>query len=148
MTEYLLISDQNEKLGLKTMSEIKSIADEKSLQYKIVSKTTDPPVVKLFNQYNLDKKTKTQKHVTKTIKVNVLTGENDLLTKAKMINKFLSNKYSVKVIVKMKGRLSKKPDLANETMGQLLDMVEVSYSKSNTIFLSTWDISCMLTPNK
>ena len=126
-----LIGKDQAQLGVLTLADALSIANQYKLDLVEVSPNTTPPVCKLMDfgryKYDLKKKhqasKKKQKRVElKEIKMRPNIGQSDFDVKLKKIKKFLEEGNKVKVSVWFRGR-----ELAHKDLGKiLLDKVQLA----------------------
>ena len=111
--EVQIISENGEKLGVKSLNEALEIAFEKKLDLVLVAPNSNPPVCKIMNygkyKFEQAKKEKEAKKKQKTIDVKEVrlspnTDKNDLNTKINQARKFLSKGDKVKVTLRFRGR--------------------------------------------
>jgi len=108
-----VISDDGKQLGVMTLKEALSRAEDVGLDLVEVSSSTDPPVCKIMDygkyRYKQNKKLhdarKSQTIIqVKEIKLKPKTEDHDVQVKMKHIRKFLKNNDKVKVSMMFRGR--------------------------------------------
>jgi len=111
--EVRLVNFDGEQLGIVSIEDALSRADENGLDLVEVSAKADPPVCRLMDfdkyRYELSKKQKEAKKKqtvveTKEIKFRPKTEAHDLNFKIKQILKFLGQKNKVKITMRFRGR--------------------------------------------
>jgi len=111
--EVQLISDDGEKLGVRSFSEALNIAEEKKLDLVLVSPNANPPVCKIMNygkykfeQSKKEKEAKKKQKIqeTKELRITPNIEEHDFSFKAKNARKFLESGNKVKITVRFRGR--------------------------------------------
>ena len=116
-----LISSTGEQLGVVTVREALSMAEEQDVDLVEISPTAKPPVCKLmdFGKYKYeqakkrDEAKKKQKQVQiKEIKFRPGTDEGDYNIKMRNITRFLEDGDKVKVTLRFRGR-----ELAHQELG-------------------------------
>jgi len=132
--EVRLLGVDGENLGVMATYKAQELAKEKGLDLVEVSARANPPVASIADfgkvMYSLEKKgreeRKKQVHTgeTKSIRIRPQTGENDLLLKAKAIDKFLKKGYKVQVEVHLRGRERAFKEIAEKKITELLDRIE------------------------
>lgn len=132
--EVRLISGAGEQLGIVTVKEALSMAEEQDVDLVEISPTAKPPVCKLMDygkyKYEQSKKRdearKKQKQVQiKEIKFRPGTDEGDYQIKMRNINRFLADGDKVKVTLRFRGR-----EMAHQQFGaQLLERVKTDLAE-------------------
>ena len=111
--EVQIISENGEKLGVKSLNEALEIAFEKKLDLVLVAPNSNPPVCKIMNygkykfeQAKKEKEAKKKQKVfeLKEIRVTPNTEEHDFNFKEKNARKFLEDGCKVKITVRFRGR--------------------------------------------
>ena len=108
-SEFLLINEKGENLGLVGKQKGLEIARESSLDLFCITPYSQPAVCKIldFSKYSYKKKRsssvikKEKRGMTKEAKFSFRIGENDLEIKVKKIAKWLSDDDFVKVMLSM-----------------------------------------------
>jgi translation initiation factor IF-3 len=124
-----LISGEGEQLGVVSLKEALSMAEEKDVDLVEISPTAKPPVCKLmdFGKYKYeqskkrDEAKKKQKQVQiKEIKFRPGTDEGDYNIKMRNVKRFLEDGDKVKITLRFRGR-----EMAHQEFGaQLLERVK------------------------
>ena len=111
--EVRVVSDANEQLGIMTLHEAISLAEEKGLDLVEVAPNGHPPVCRIMNygkyRYEQQKRDKEAKKKQQTIDIKEVQlscriDTHDFETKLKHARRFLDDGNKVKVCVKFKGR--------------------------------------------
>lgn len=111
--EVQLISETGEKLGVKSLEDAISLAEEKDLDVVLVAANSKPPVCKLMNygkyKFEQAKREKEAKKKQKTLEIKEIRitpniEEHDFGFKAKNARKFLQDGNKVKITVRFRGR--------------------------------------------
>lgn len=139
-TSVLLIDQNGQNLGLKSLEDALSLAEDAELDLTIVNENGNNTVCRIMDL----KKKEYQKRVaerkgkqkqktvkTKEIRVNAGISENDLNTKTKAIDKFLSKGHHVKVTIKSRER--RDPDENLQHMKDYLETVLGALSQGHKI---------------
>ena len=122
--EVRLISESGEQLGIMSAKEAMKIAREAELDLVKIAPNAKPPVCKIIDygkyRYELARKEKEARKKQKTIDVKEVRlspniDTNDLNTKVKNAQKFLSDGNRVKVSVRFRGR-----EMAHTNIGEKL----------------------------
>jgi translation initiation factor IF-3 len=133
-----LVDENGEQLGVVDTREALAMARERDLDLVEVSPNSKPPVCRIMDYgkylYTQKKKKKEAKKsgqptTIKEIKVSAKIEEHDLAFKISHIEKFLKQKYRVKVSVFFRGReithTDRGRDILNEVIKRLGDNVNV-----------------------
>lgn len=132
--EIRLITENGNEI-LKTKDAIK-MANAEGLDLICISPNAEIPVCKIgdYSKYLYEQKKKEkenkkkQKQVeTKEIKIGDSTEFNDLKTKAKQIDKFLTSGNKVKLSIRYKGRAIRMIAEGPEKLQNLMDLLTVEY---------------------
>ena len=111
--EVRLIDENGEQLGVMPTAKAMELAEERGLDLAKIQPTAKPPVCKLldYDKYRYEQSRrerenrKNQRVVeTKEVQLSATIEENDVLTKAKMAQKFLQGGDKVKVSIRFRGR--------------------------------------------
>lgn len=112
-SEVRLISEDGKQIGVVPIKEALKIAIERGLDLVEISPGSTPSVCKIMDygkfKYQLEiseklKKKKQSQIIIKEIKLRPKINANDLNTKRKQIEKFLSSGYKVKITIMFRGR--------------------------------------------
>lgn len=112
-TELRVIGDEGVNYGVLSLTDALAKAKDIGLDLIEISPNATPPVAKImdFGKYQYleqkkDRETKAKSHTTETksIQIEVGTGENDLLRKARQAAGWLKEGHRVKVELFLKGR--------------------------------------------
>lgn len=112
-TELRVVSDDGTNYGVLPLAEALAKAKDAGLDLIEISPNATPPVAKImdFGKYQYleqkkDRETRAKAHTTETksIQIEVGTGENDLLRKARQAAGWLKEGHRVKVELFLKGR--------------------------------------------
>ena len=111
--EVRLIDENGEQLGVMPTQKALELAEERGLDLAKIQPQAKPPVCKLLDydkyRYEQSKRErdnrKNQRVVSiKEVQLSATIEENDVLTKAKMAQKFLADGDKVKVSIRFRGR--------------------------------------------
>ena len=131
--EVRLINYNGENLGVVSISEALSIAQEVGLDLIEISPQVTPPVCKVLDygkyKYELQKKKneakKNQKVVSiKELKLRPMIETHDYEVKLKQAKKFLSQGDKVKFTMRYKGREMSANDMGKEILNKLVEDLE------------------------
>lgn len=137
--ELRVIDPEQGNLGVIPTSEALKLARARGLDLIEISSDVEPPVAKIVDygkfQYEQQKKQKEikvkQKKAStevKSVQVKIGTGENDMATKAKRAEVWLSEGNRVKVELYLRGRTKfLEKDFLHERLQRILDMIAEPY---------------------
>ena len=133
-----LISGEGEQLGVVSLKEAMSMAEEQDVDLVEISPTAKPPVCKLmdFGKYKYeqskkrDEAKKKQKQVQiKEIKFRPGTDDGDYNIKMRKVREFLAEGDKVKITLRFRGR-----EMAHQQIGaQLLESVKADVAEEAQI---------------
>ena len=136
--EVRLISGDGEQLGVVSLKEAMSMAEEQDVDLVEISPTAKPPVCKLmdFGKYKYeqskkrDEAKKKQKQVQiKEIKFRPGTDDGDYNIKMRKVREFLADGDKVKITLRFRGR-----EMAHQQIGaQLLERVKTDVAEEAQI---------------
>lgn len=129
MPSVRLIDHEGEKIGVVTLEQAKSMANEAELDLVEVSPTAKPPVCKIMNygkfKFEANKKLQASKKKQKNIQVKEIkfrpgTDIGDYNVKLRNLRSFLEHGDKTKITVRFRGR-----EMAHRELGmELLKRVE------------------------
>ena len=133
-----MIDQDGEQVGVVSLAQAKSMAEEAELDIVEVSPTAKPPVCRImdYGKYVFEEKKKRheakkkQKQVQiKEVKFRPGTEEGDYQVKLRNLTRFLSNGDKTKVTLRFRGR-----EMAHQELGlQLLKRVEKDLEDLGTV---------------
>lgn len=136
--EVRLISGDGEQLGVVSLKEALSMAEEQDVDLVEISPTAKPPVCKLmdFGKYKYeqakkrDEAKKKQKQVQiKEIKFRPGTDDGDYNIKMRKVKEFLQDGDKVKITLRFRGR-----EMAHQEIGaQLLERIKAELTEEAQI---------------
>ena len=130
-TEVRVIGSDGEQIGVLPIAEALRIAQSDDLDLVEVSPDARPPVCKIMDhgkyKYELTKKKQEAKRKQKSvqikeIKVRPKTGDHDLETKVRHVEKFISNGDKVKITLVFRGREFMLREQANVILEKIVEM--------------------------
>lgn len=130
-SEVRVIGADGEQIGIMPVSEALKIAGDQTLDLVEVSPDANPPVCKIMDhgkfKYEQTKKKQEAKRKQKTtqikeIKVRPKTDDHDLATKARHIEKFISNNDKVKITLVFRGREVMLREQANAVLEKVVKL--------------------------
>ena len=133
-----LIGAQGEQIGIVSIEQAQSMADEANLDLVEISPQAEPPVCKVMDygkfKFEEQKKRQAQRKKTKQIQVKEIkfrpgTDIGDYNVKLRNLVKFLSEGDKVKVTLRFRGR-----EMAHQELGRdLLKRVEEDLKELGTV---------------
>lgn len=132
-TEVRVIGSDGGQIGVVPIAEALRIAESENLDLVEVSPDARPPVCKIMDhgkyKYELTKKKQEAKRKQKSvqikeIKVRPKTDDHDLATKARHIEKFISNGDKVKITLVFRGREFMLKEQANIILEKIVEMTK------------------------
>lgn len=127
-----LIDENGENVGVIEISKALAMARERGLDLIEIAPNVRPPVCRLMEygkyQYKKSKEEKDQKNKQKRveikgIRISMRTGQHDLETKIKQIEKFFEKGDKIKIDMILKGREKSLFNLAKEKLTQFIELV-------------------------
>jgi len=127
-----LIDENGENVGVIEISKALAMARERGLDLIEIAPNVRPPVCRLMEygkyQYKKSKEEKDQKNKQKRveikgIRISMRTGQHDLETKIKQIEKFFEKGDKIKIEMILKGREKSLFNLAKEKLTQFIELV-------------------------
>jgi len=125
-----LIAEDGSQIGVVPIKEALKTAEEIGLDLVEVSPKSSPPVCKIMDygkyKYQLEiseklKKKKQSQIIIKEIKLRPKIDTNDLNTKKRQIEKFLTSGYKVKITVMFRGREIVHKELGINMLNKLIE---------------------------
>ena len=127
-----LVGSQGEALGIVSIHDAMSKAEEEGLDLVLLSPNATPPVCKImdygkhkFDTIKKEKEAKKKQKISevKGMQLSMNIADNDMQFKAKNVRKFLTNGDKVKVSLRMFGRQNANPQLGMPIMQKFYDML-------------------------
>ena len=155
--EVQIISENGEKLGVKSLNEALEIAFEKKLDLVLVAPNSNPPVCKIMNygkykfeQAKKEKEAKKKQKVfeLKEIRVTPNTEEHDFNFKVKNARKFLEDGCKVKITVRFRGRELSYAKLGENLLIKFADALSDFASLDKKAVLEGKNMFIILSKNK
>ena len=150
-----MIEEDGNQIGIVPIEEALKAARDKGLDLVEISPRSKPPVCKVMDygkyKYQLEisekmKKKKQSQIIVKEIKIRPKIDTNDLNTKRKQIEKFLSSGYRVKVTVMFRGREIVHKELGMDILNKLIEELKDKCVQELEPKLDGYNIITILTP--
>ncbi len=128
-----MVDDEGEQLGIISLTEALSIADERGLDLVEVSPNASPPVCRIMDygkfKYQASKRLAEQKKKTarveiKEVKMRPKTETHDYNFKLKNARRFLDDGNKLKVTIMFRGREVTHPDYGRRLLVRLAEDVK------------------------
>jgi translation initiation factor IF-3 len=151
-----LIDEEGALVGVMDLMEAINMAGDEDKDVILVNPKTDPPICRLMElskyKYKLskaEKNTESASDKTKTLRMSVRIAPHDLTMYAKKAIDFLEKKSKVKIQIRMRGREKSHPEVAVETMTNVLSQIpEDSYEFESNPSLQGDSMIAILKPKK
>lgn len=151
LSELRLVDSENQPIGIVTLPQALTMAQEAGLDLVEIAPKAVPPVCRImdfgkyiYRQQKLEKKQKSKspKNEMKGIRVGLTTSAHDLETKATQTKKFLAKNAKVKITLMFHGRQASRKDLGEAKIKEFLGLLEGLYGVEQEIntqgkFMST-----------
>jgi len=123
-----VIASDGRQLGVMTVNEAQTIADEQNLDLVEVAGAANPPVCKImdFHKYRYEQRKKSHDSkkkpaaAMKEVKIRSRTEAHDIAFKTEHIRKFLEKGHRVKISVFFKGREITRPEFGRQMLNRVL----------------------------
>ncbi len=131
--EVKVIDAEGKLLGTMTARDAIHIAEMAGMDLVKIAPNSVPPTCKLLNydkfRFENVKKEKEAKKNQKIIKLkevqlSIVIDVGDMKVKAKRANEFIADGDKVKVVIRMRGRQNKRPELAHKILNEFFEMME------------------------
>lgn len=153
--EVRLVTDEGANV-LNTKDALKQ-AEEMGMDLICINSNGDIPVVRigdyskfLYDQKKKkklqDKKNKLNQVETKEIRISDVIAINDLKTKAKLIDKFLTSKNKVKLTIRYRGRAIAHINEGESKLMQLVNLLSVQYKIETPAKIAGNTVSMVIEP--
>lgn len=156
-SQVRLISSDGDQLGVKSLEEALSIANEDGLDLVEVAAQADPPVCRIMDygkfRYEQEQKAKrSRKHqatiVIKEIKMRPKIDHHDYEVKKKHVLRFLHHGDKVKVTIMFRGREMVHTDLGRKLLDTLANEIEDVAQVESSPRLDGRNMIMLLMPRK
>lgn len=152
-----IIDEDKKQIGILSLSEALSMANEKGLDLVEIAPAANPPVCRIMDYgkylYELHKKAheakKHQKQIQiKEIKFRPKISIHDYNFKIRHVLRFLNEGNKVKITVMLRGREKAKPELAHMILDRVFEDVKELGQQDGNIRSQSWAVSALLSPLK
>lgn len=136
-SEVRVISSEGVNLGVLSIKEAMTQANDLGLDLIEISPNTNPPIVKIAEygkyKYEQSKKLKKAKQgaritETKSVQIKIGTGDNDLALKAKRASEWLKEGHRIKIELFLIGRSKYMPEtFLKERLDRVLHLITENF---------------------
>lgn len=150
-----MIAEDGNQIGVVPIKEALKTAEDSGLDLVEVSPKSSPPVCKIMDygkyKYQLEiseklKKKKQSQIIIKEIKLRPKIDINDLNTKKRQIEKFLTSGYKVKITVMFRGREIVHKELGINMLNKLIEELKDKGAMELEPKLDGYNIITILSP--
>lgn len=148
-----VVDEEGLQLGVMSIKEALEKSESLNLDLVEISPDANPPVVKIidygkwkYKKEKLDQKKSKDKKTTKEVRFSISISQNDIQTKIKMVQKFLSQGDNVLIKVILKGREGIKYELGSKKIEFILNSLKGLFKSSSPIKSEKNAIQCTLFP--
>jgi len=155
--ELRIIDEDKKQVGVLSLEDALSLADEKGMDLVEIAPQSNPPVCRIMDYgkflYELHKKAheakKHQRQIQiKEIKFRPKISIHDYNFKIRHVQRFLGEGNKVKITVMLRGREKAKPELARIILDRVFADVHELGQQDGNIRIQPWAVSALLSPTK
>jgi translation initiation factor IF-3 len=130
-----VVDEAGVNLGVMNISEAIALAQSKGLDLVEIAPNANPPVVKIisFDKFRYQREKERKKHAhkqagkLKQVQITPRSADNDLMTKAKQVKKFLEEGNKVEIAMFLKGRERFNQEWAKKRFSDFMEMIDIDY---------------------
>ncbi len=132
-----MIDAEGKNLGVMTRDEALRLArPEEGLDLIEIVSTAKPPVARVMSfdkyRYEMEKQGKKERRMQKggelkQVQVSARAATNDLMTKVRQLEKFLTEGHPVEIDLRLRGREKRNKDWARQKFEEFMKMITVEY---------------------
>jgi len=131
--QVTVIDAEGKNLGVMSVVDALRIADDQGLDLVKIAPQSTPPICKLmdydkfrFDTIKREKEAKKNQKVVKLkeIQLSIVIDVGDINVKAKRANEFIAGGDKVRVVIRMRGRQNKRPELGLKIMEQFFQKMQ------------------------
>ena len=128
-----VIDAEGKNLGTMNAYDAQRVADEAGLDLVKIAPQSVPPICKLmdydkfrFDSIKKEKEAKKNQKIVKLkeIQLSIVIDVGDINVKAKRANEFIAGGDKVRVVIRMRGRQNKRPELGMKVMDQFFEKMQ------------------------
>jgi len=155
--ELRIINEDKKQVGVLSLKDALSLADEKGMDLVEIAPQANPPVCRIMDYgkflYELHKKAheakKHQKQIQiKEIKFRPKISIHDYNFKIRHVQRFLGEGNKVKITVMLRGREKAKPELARKILDRVFADVHEFGQQDGNIRTQPWAVSALVSSIK
>ena len=127
-----LIDHEGNQLGVTSSREALALARSLDLDLVEIAPTASPPVCRImdYGKFKFDEAQKAKESRRKTLNVGVKEmkyrpkiGDQDFITKTRLVERFLNEGHKVKVTIMFRGRESAHPELGKKILDRIVERI-------------------------
>jgi len=131
--QVTVIDAEGKNLGVMSAYDAQKVADEQGLDLVKIAPQSNPPICKLmdydkfrFDSIKKEKEAKKNQKIVKLkeIQLSIVIDVGDINVKAKRANEFIAGGDKVRVVIRMRGRQNKRPELGMKVMDQFFEKIQ------------------------
>ena len=152
-----LIDHEGNQRGVVTTREAMALAKSLDLDLVEIAPTASPPVCRImdYGKFKFDEaqkakesRRKTQNVGVKEMKYRPKIGEQDLITKTRLVERFLGEGHKVKITIMFRGRESAHPELGKRILDRIIERVGDLAKVESSAKLDGRNMTMVLGPDK
>lgn len=135
VAQVMVIGPNGEKMGVKSISDARTIASYAGLDLVLISSSSNPAVCKImdYNKYKYErakkakeskKKQQANNAELKEYRLSPVIDIGDFDTKVRNASKYLMKGHKVKLSIRFKGRQIIHPELGEDVMNRFAEKIE------------------------
>ena len=134
--QVTLIDEAGVNLGAMSAYDAQMIANDRGLDLVKIAPQAVPPTCKLmdydkfrFDSIKREKEAKKNQKIVKIkeVQLSILIDVGDINVKAKRASQFIEDGDKVRVVIRMRGRQNKRPELGMKVMEQFCSLLTAEY---------------------
>lgn len=150
-----LIDGEGNQVGIIDTRDAMAMAREKSLDLVMVGATAVPPVCRLMDygrfryeqqQNEKDNRRRARAQEVKSIKFRIKIDDNDFMTKANHVRRFLDEGHKVKVTIMFRGRERTHPELGERILKRVVEVLQDVGQPESAPSIAGMDMNMMMIP--
>ena len=158
-TEVLVIGPNGEQVGVKSISDARTLASYAALDLVLISPNANPPVCKVmdYNKFRYEKQKKAKEALKKQkasmselkeYRLSPVIDVGDFETKLRNATKYLEKGDRIKLTIRFKGRQMAHTELGREVLDRFADRVKEIADVEQSPKLDGRTMTSVLAPKK
>ncbi len=152
-----LIDHEGNQRGVTSTREALALARSLDLDLVEIAPTASPPVCRImdYGKFKFDEaqkakesRRKTQNVGVKEMKYRPKIGDQDFMTKTRLVEKFLGEGHKVKITIMFRGRESAHPELGKKILDRIVEKVDGTAKVESSPKLDGRNMTMVLGPDK